>query len=246
MLVGDEKAHQADFRRIHGWHVGQNATTKCRHEILERQEVFLPIAVLRRERQLVKRRVQSCSSANGELVATAIAANANQETVEAAQFGMDWLRAHGSKSTVVFQRYHTAKNCPAVGENLKAAGGHAAHDVVVDDLPGGLIGRGLEIEEDSIGCGASFHGDDKQVHKSAELSRSRVEKFEVMCFSESGIQPPQCEVQVCGKADPHEIGSEQPGGAAMHAPKHDDCPGNGQPQQQDFRKRHAEPVQPEK
>jgi len=28
-------------------------------------------------------------------------------------------------------------------------------------LPTGVIGRGLEVEEDSIGCGVSIHGDGK-------------------------------------------------------------------------------------
>jgi|SRR6185437_12159201 len=50
-------------------------------------------------------------------------------------------------------------------EALELTGGHAAHHVVVYDLPNREAGRGLELEDDCFGGGVSFHRKEKSGHR---------------------------------------------------------------------------------
>ena len=159
LLVGNEQAHRGNLCRVEWRHAGQDAAAEGRHEVLERQPVFLPFAALRLEGALVKRRVESRFRARGEFVAVSIPAQPDDEAPAARQVVARRRRPHRSKPAVVFQRHHAAEDRAAVGENLETAGGHAAHHVVVDDLPGRRVGRSLKIKESSFGSGLGVHGD---------------------------------------------------------------------------------------
>jgi hypothetical protein len=48
----------------------------------------------------------------------------------------------------------------AIGQ-AKAAGGHATHHNIVDDLPGGGVGGGLKVEDNFVVSSVSVHGEEQ-------------------------------------------------------------------------------------
>lgn len=94
-----------------------------------------------------------------EFVAPPVPVHVDYKTVRLAQVVSRGQRTHRGKATVVRQRHCTAEHRHAVVDS-KAAGGQAAHHVVVDDLPRG-IGRGLEIENSFLRGRMRIHGEAK-------------------------------------------------------------------------------------
>ena len=68
-----------------------------------------------------------------------------------------WQGARRGEAAVVLQRHSPLEQRHAVGQE-ETAGGYSAHDVVVDDLPGGGVGGVLEVVDGFVSSGVSVHG----------------------------------------------------------------------------------------
>ena len=149
LLVGNQEAHGCHLRRIEWRLARQHPAPERRHKLFQRQPMFSPLARLRRETRLIDRAVKTSIHARGKLVAMPVAINADDEGIGSGQFVARRRRARGGEAAIVRQRNGAVKNGRAVGQ-AKFTGGHAAHHVVIDDLPGGRVGDGLKIKNKII------------------------------------------------------------------------------------------------
>jgi uncharacterized protein YbjT (DUF2867 family) len=136
---------------------GQHAASERRYELLERQAVLLPFAFLRHEDALVDRAIEAWVHARGEFVAPTVAAHTDNKAVASCQIMVCRQRARGGKTAVVLERHFPLEQRHPVGQ-AKAAGGHAAHHVVVDHLPSGSVRGGLKVVNDSVSSSVRIHG----------------------------------------------------------------------------------------
>ena len=167
LLIGDQQANRSDHTRNEGRFARQRATPEGRDETVKRQGVFLPITLLRREFALMDRAVKMPIHARSKFVTVPIAAHTQDEGVAAGQIVAGRLRAHRGETAMVLQGHFALEHPNAIAQN-KAAGGPAAHHVVVDDLPGSCA-RGWAIEEGSIGvCMHRLRRYSRSVHAPSE------------------------------------------------------------------------------
>ena len=118
------------------------------------------VFLFRRKDGLVDGAVKTPVGPRGEFVATTVAAHADNEGVVPGEVMARRQRANGGEAPVVLERHFPLEYRHAVGQ-AKAAGGHAAHHAVVDDLPGGGVGGGLKVEDNFVVSSGRVHGEEQ-------------------------------------------------------------------------------------